>query len=95
MPPRDFLKGPMVACFNVANSPRLKTAIQNIVKKYPDVTLACFNAECYKAIREAEQSNVLFTPYGEKRTIANYNVIGAIVGGDIDVSQYGLKEIRI
>lgn len=90
----SLIKGPVIACFNLSEARDLAFSVASIVKKYPDITLACFCKECYQALDDIDVA-VLLTPFMETHTIEKYNVIGAMVGGSADVSKYGLKEMRV
>lgn len=87
--------GPVLACFGLSDAPRLDAAIRSVVKKYPNITLACFDSECYNIVRQNRLAHVLFSPFMAKDVIEKYNVIGALAGVGYDGNTCGLKEMRI
>lgn len=88
-------KSPVLACFGISDTPKLHSAIKAVKKKYPDITLACFDSECYKVAYGMHAADVLFSPFMQSYVIEKYNVIGALVGMDYQGDTYGLKEMRI
>ena len=86
---------PVLACFGLSDTPKLRSAIKAVLKKYPDITLACFDRECYDRLYDMDITNLAHYPFMQKETIRDYNVIGALVGVDYQVDTYGLKEMRV
>ena len=86
---------PVLACFSLSDTPKLHSAIQAVSKKYPDITLACFDRECYKVLHDVIDVNVLFSPFMQSYVMEKYNVIGALVGVDYQGDTFGLKEMRV
>ena len=87
--------GPVLACFGLSDTPKLRSAIRSVVKKYPNITLVCFDRECYDVLYDCDCSNVGLYPFMQKEVMRDYNVIGALVGKDADASEYGLKEMMV
>lgn len=86
---------PVLACFGISDTPKLHSAIAAVVKKYPDITLVCFDRECYDLLYDMGIMNLSHYPFMQKQTIRDYNVIGALVGVDYQGDTYGLKEMRV
>ena len=86
---------PVLACFGISDTPKLRSAIKAVLKKYPDITLACFDRECYDRLYDMDIANLAHYPFMQKETIRDYNVIGALVGVDYQGNTYGLKEMRV
>ena len=86
---------PVLACFGLSDTPKLRSAIKAVLKKYPDITLACFDRECYDRLYDMDITNLAHYPFMQKETILDYNVIGALVGVDYQGDTYGLKEMRV
>ena len=86
---------PVLACFGLSDTPKLRSAIKAVLKKYPDITLACFDRECYDRLYDMDITNLAHYPFMQKETIRDYNVIGALVGVDYQGDTYGLKEMRV
>lgn len=86
---------PVLACFGLSDTPKLHSAIQAVSKKYPNITLACFDRVTYKILHDVIDVNVLFSPFMQSYVMEKYNVIGALVGIDYQGDTFGLKEMRV
>lgn len=87
--------GPVLACFGLSDTPKLHSAIQAVSKKYPNITLACFDRVTYKILHDVIGVQVLFGPFMQSYVMEKYNVIGALVSVDYQGDTYGLKEMRV
>ena len=86
---------PVLGCFGISDTPKLRSAVKAVLKKYPDITLACFDRECYRVLHDVIDVNVLFSPFMQNYVMEKYNVIGALVGVDYQGDTFGLKEMRV
>ena len=89
------ISGPVLACFGLSDTPKLHSAIQAVSKKYPNITLACFDRVTYKILHDVIDVNVLFSPFMQSYVMEKYNVIGALVGVNYQGDTFGLKEMRV
>ena len=87
--------GPVLACFGLSDTPKLRSAVKSVLKKYPNITLVCFERECYDRLYDMDITNLGLYPFMQKETIRDYNAIGALVGVDYQGNTYGLKEMRV
>ena len=87
--------GPVLACFGLSDTPKLRSALRSVVAKYPNITLVCFERGCYEILRELRPVNVGLYPYGQREVMKQFNVIGALVGDRGDASGFGLREMRV
>ena len=81
-------------CFGLSDTPKLRSAIAAVVRKYPDITLACFERDSYDVLHDVISANVVLVR-SCKNAMEKYNVIGALVGVDYQGNTYGLKEMRV
>lgn len=86
---------PVLACFGLSDTPKLHSAIQAVSKKYPNITLACFDRVTYKILYDFIGMEVYFGPFMQSYVMEKYNVIGALVGVDYQGDTFGLKEMRV
>ena len=89
------IDGPVLACFGLSGTPKLRSAIKAVVKKYPNITLACFDEVTYNILYDFIEVEVLSYPFGQAYVMEEYNVIGALVGVDYQGDTFGLKEMRV
>lgn len=87
--------GPVVACYDIQDTPRLRSAISALFKKYPNITLACFETECYVCLEGDSRINVLFSPGMSDYVQEKYNTIGILCGSDRLFPDEGLKVMRV
>lgn len=87
--------GPVVMCYDIQDTAKLNAAITALFKKYPNVTLACFDTECYVSLQDERQVNVLFSPFMDKYIREKYNVIGILCGSNRMFPDDGLKVMRV
>ena len=88
------INGPVLACFGISDTPKLRSAIKAVLKKYPDITLACFEWVTYKILYDFTGVEVYFGPFMQSYVMEKYNVICALVGVDYQGNTFGLKEMR-
>ena len=86
---------PVLACFGLSDTPKLRSAVKAVLKKYPNITLVCFDRECYDRLHDMDITNLAHYPFMQKETIRDYNVIGALVGVDYQGDTFGLKEMMV
>ena len=89
------INGPVLACFGLSDTPKLHSAIKAVGKKYPNITLACFDRVTYKILYDFIGMEVYFGPFMQSYVMEKYNVIGALVGVDYQGNTFGLKEMRV
>ena len=87
--------GPIVLCYDLAPTEKLRSSIAALFKKYPDITLACFETECYECLREEAKISVLFSPGMSEYLCEKYRVIGILCGSDRLFPDDRLKVMRV
>ena len=95
----DFLpileNGPVVICYDVQDTPKLRAAIKALFQKYPNITLACVDYACYISFQDIAKVHVMRYPYMAEYGREKYNVIGILCGSDRVFADDGLKVMRV
>ena len=90
-----LLGGPVVLCYELEDTPRLRSAIAALFKKYPNITLACVDHSWQIALEDERRVNVLISPFMDRDIRKNNNVIGILCGSDRVFPDDGLKVMRV